>query len=170
MPIRALPGFPETQIAYEYCVGAAQKAFEYPGILQCLSLTGHHVAGLLGTHISPGATKADMDDTFGILRSGGGANYLAWYVVGNFQKHFVYTKVGWTSKANIAKALRGYLNKNANFYVFDTTELAKIHGSGLGIDIHATHAASGVDFAYARAGGKKPKPTTAIAFADFSRI
>lgn len=162
-----MPGFPDTQNVYEYCVAAAQKQMVYPGIQQCISITGFSVFGLLGTHVSPGATADEIDKTLEILKTGGGANYPNWYIVGNFSNFFNYTQVGWNSFAKIASALRKNLSKKATYLVFDTSDISNSVGSW-GIDILATRNTFGVDFAYAKGSGPSPKPTTAIT-ADFSR-
>ena len=149
MPVVAMPGFPATQRVGEYCVAGAQDKIIYPGIQQCISVTGFSVFGLLGAHISPGAKEADIARTFEILKSGGGANYPLWYVVGNFEEHFVHSKVGWTSAAKIVKAMRKNLAKNATWEVCDTSRIASAFS--FGIDIHAARNDFGVDFCYAKA-------------------
>ena len=150
MRITSIPGFPETQSIPEYRVAAAQEKLVFPGVQQCISVTGFSVFGLLGTHVSPGATAEEIEKTFEILRSGGGQNYPIWYVVGNFREHFNYTKVGWNATRKIVKALRENLSKGATYLVFDTSDIANAVG-GFGIDIHATRTTFGVDFGYAKA-------------------
>ena len=168
MSVTALPGFPKTQIIKEFCVGAAQKYIKYPGLQQCISLTGYHVCGLLGAHISPGSSAEEIDEIFQILRTGGGANYLTWYVVGQFQEHFVHTKVGWNSMTNIGKALRKQLAKNAAYYAFDTSKIVLDNDFSWGVDVRAKLDAPEVDFAYAQAFSMNP---TFTAIADgFRRI
>ena len=149
MTVVAMPGFPATQHVGEYCVAGAQDKIVYPGIQQCISVTGFSVFGLLGTHISPGASEADIAKTFEILRSGGAANYPMWYVVGNFDEHFNHTKVGWNSTARIVKAMRKNVAGSATWQVCDTSRLASEFS--FGIDIHATRGTFGVSFAYAKA-------------------
>ena len=158
MTIKTLPGFPESQNCVEYTVGAAQKEFIYPAIQQCISLTGFNIGGLLGTHISPGSSAEDVEQLLNALRSGGGANYPDWYIVGQFQEHFKYTKVKWTSIEKIVKTLRMKLSKTANFYAFDTSPIVSKNRWNWGVDIKANRAPFGVNFSYAKSGGAKTKP------------
>lgn len=162
MAIVTLPGFPDSQTCLEYTVGAAHKKFIYPGIQQCISLTGFNVAGLLGTHISPGSSKLDIDTILHALRSGGGENFSDWYIVGQFQEHFKHSKVKWTSFDKIVKDLRKQLSKTANFYVFDTTPIVNAQQWTWGIDIQAEHTPFEAKFSYAKASGPKIKNFTAI--------
>lgn len=162
MAIRTLPGFPESQTCLEYMVGAAHKKFMYPGIQQCISLTGFNVAGLLGAHISPGSSKLDIDAILRALRSGGGENYPDWYIVGQFQEHFKYSKVKWNSLDKIVNDLRKQLGKKANFYAFDTGDIVKRQKWSWGIDIQAEHTPFEAKFSYAKAGGARTKAFTPI--------
>ena len=168
MAIIALPGFPDKQIAPEYCVGAAYDTFVYPGIQQCLTLTGFHVAGMLGTHISPGITAQELAKTFEILRAGGGGQYLSWYLVGMFDEHFKHSKVGWNSTKNIAKTLRKELRKTANFYAYDTTQAAKDNNWTWGVSVYAKKKTFEVEVSYAKSGGQAnvAKPDNAIVIDD----
>lgn len=168
MSVTALTGFPRTQIIKEFCVGAAQKYIRYPGLQQCISLTGYHVCGLLGAHISPGSSAEEIDEIFQILRTGGGANYMTWYVVGQFQEHFVHTKVGWNSMTAIGKALRKQLAKNAGYYALDTSKIVTDNDFSWGVDVRATRAPPEVDFAWAQAFSDN-KTFTPMAD-DFRRI
>ncbi|MGB1239245.1 MAG: hypothetical protein ACPG4U_13590 [Pseudomonadales bacterium] len=165
MPIQALPGFPPTQNIVEYCIGSAKDSCVYPRILQCLSITGFTKQGLIGTHISPGATEEDLKQTFETLRTGGGSNIKQWYIVGNFQKHFQDTKVGWTSVAKIAKRLRKEFDSGAVYQIADTTALLKSPGCSWGIDICAKRESTSVSYTFARAGGAKDKPFTELGIA-----
>ena len=162
MTVQALQGFPDSQMCFEYTVGAARNEFLYPGIQQCISLTGFNVSGLLGTHISPGSSTLDIDKTFNVLRSGGGANYPDWYIVGQFEEHFKHTKVNWNSIDKIVKSLRKNLSKTANLHFFDTSPIVKREGWSWGIDIKAERAVFGIDFSYAKPGGLNTKLFTSM--------
>ena len=152
MTIVSMPGCPPSQSLVEYTVGAAQNECVYPGILQCLSITGFSAQGLLGTHISPGISEEDLEMTFNVLRSGGAIGFAAWYVVGNFPKHFTDIKIKkWNSMTKIAKEIRSRLNKSASIYMYDISPLPD-SGSGFGLDIFARHGVHGVAFLYGRAG------------------
>jgi len=171
MTVKALPGFTPSQSVFEYCVAAAQDELVYPGILQCISITGYSVGGLIGTHVSPGATEEDLQNTFQILRSGAGRNFDTWYVVGNFTKHFTYIKVPWWNTARkIKSALRKNLSKSAKYWAFNTDTIEG-SGSGFGIDVIATRGASGVEIAYAKASRQGDKPRQPISsLVDLSAI
>jgi len=145
---KALSGCPQQQTIVEYCVGSAQDRIVYPGIMQCLSITSWSIGGLLGAHVSPGSSEQDIAEIFQMLRTGGGANMHVWYIVGNFQKHFQYTKVGWNSRAKIAKALRKSLKKNAVVETLCTTELPNQYS--FGVNIHAIRGTGEVTFAYCK--------------------
>lgn len=160
MAIVSMPGCPPSQSLVEYTVGAAQNECIYPGILQCLSITGFSVHGLLGTHVSPGISEDDLDMTFNVLRSGGAIGFPMWYVVGNFPKHFADIKIKkWNSMTKIAKEIRSRLNKSASIYMFDVSSLPN-SSSGFGLDIFARHGVHGVAFSYGRAGrsGRQQAP------------
>jgi hypothetical protein len=161
-----MPGFLPSQSVSEYFVAAAQDRLVYPGILQCISITGFSVGGLIGAHVSPGATGEELRKTFEILRSGGGKNFDVWYVVGNFTKHFQYTKVEWwKTSRKIKSALRDNLSKNAKYWAFNTSTIEG-SDSGFGINVIAMHTASGVQFSYAKTVGSKkqnqPQPSHSI--------
>ena len=158
-----MPGFLPSQSVVEYCVAAAQDKLVYPGILQCISITGYSVGGMIGAHVSPGATEEELKKTFETLLTGGGRNFDTWYVVGNFAKHFAHTGVAWwKTSGKIKSALRANLSKSAKYWAFDTSTIEG-SGSGFGIDVIATHSASGVEFSYSKAGGAKVgKPTHSI--------
>lgn len=164
MPTKMLKGFPEEQVCIEYTAGAAQKKFTYPGIIQCLSLTGVNEVGLLGTHISPGSSKADIEQLLNALRSGGGENFPHWYVVGQFQQHFKHSKVKWTSINKIVLALQKKLSKTAKFHVFDTSPIVDKEHWSWGIDIQVKRGATVLtpQVSYAKAGGSKTKAFTQI--------
>ena len=162
MAIYTLPGFPDSQTCVEYAVGVSRKKFLYPGVAQCLSLTGFNVSGLLGTHISPGSTRLDIEGIMRALRAGGGENFPDWYIVGQFQEHFQHSRINWTSIKNIVKDLRKQLGKKANFYVFDTSPIVEKHDWAWGIDIQAEHTPFAAKFSYAKAKGPQSQPFTAI--------
>lgn len=165
MRVATLPGFPDNQDkVFEYTVAAAKNRLTYPGIQQCLSVTGVRPAGLLGAHVSPGASKEEIAETFKILTKLGGKFYPTWYVVGNFEQHFTYSGVGWNTALSIAGAMRENLGQGLTYYFLDTTTISKDYS--FGIDIRATRAGSGsgVDFAYAKAGGSAMKPFTQIPY------
>lgn len=51
----------------EYKVGKASQSCVYAGIAQCFAIAGWTQTGMLCTHVSPGATQADIADTFASL-------------------------------------------------------------------------------------------------------
>lgn len=152
----------------EYAVGTATSDIVYPGIAQCITVTGWHPTYLVGAHISPGADADFRETTLGYLEKLGGKHILFWYVVGNFREFFTHTRVGsktaiegharkeWAQASDVVDALRKEMDKQAVYTVADTTVIAdKV--DGYGIDIRATHAPSGVEFeyaAYAEAGAE----------------
>lgn len=166
MRVKAKPDFADSQSICEYVVASARRRCVYPGIIQCVSLTGLRPdAGLLGTHISPGASQEEIDKTFEILITGGAANCTKWYLVGNFQQHYQYTKVGWTSQQKIAKAMRQHFGKQPSYYSIDTSELVKELGYSWGIDIYADFNTTEVVFSQTKAASRSTLPPTPIPIA-----
>lgn len=148
--IVSLEGMPPEQRVVEYCVGSAQNRFVFPGIMQCITITGWTVGGMVGTHISPGASKEEIDDTFARLNTGGGKTIQHWYIVGNFDQHAQHTKVGWTSASKIGKSARKALNKSGTYLARNTSpESAQF---SWGINVYADHGPGGITFAYSKSG------------------
>jgi hypothetical protein len=88
----------------EYCVGQASTTCLYPGIAQCFAIAGWLKGEMLCTHVSPGATKEEIDTTFEYLRDMGGDQAQRWYVVGPFTNHFAVVKAQWRSVGPSARA------------------------------------------------------------------
>jgi hypothetical protein len=120
----------------EYCVGQASKTCVYPGIAQCFAIAGWSHAGMLCTHVSPGATSGEIDATFQHLNNMGGAQVQRWYVVGPFTDHFASTTAQWRSVQDIKKSFKKLKNKNAEHWILDVT--AERQAFSWGIDIQAT--------------------------------
>jgi hypothetical protein len=120
----------------EYCVGQASRTCVYPGIAQCFAIAGWTKAGMLCTHVSPGATSEEMDATFEHLRNLGGHQAQRWYVVGPFTEHFAVAKAQWRSVEAIKKTFKQLKNKNAERWILDVT--AERQAFSWGIDIQAT--------------------------------
>ncbi|MFM0632784.1 hypothetical protein [Paraburkholderia xenovorans] len=157
----------------EYTVAAARTQLTYPAIQQCISITGFNAYGLLGAHVSPGANNKQIAETFKILIEHGGKSYPTWYVVGNFEQHFKWTKVGWNSTLKIAGAMRDNLGELLTYYSLDTSAVSKGPVNdpwSWGIDIRATHTTSGVEFAYAKALGPNTKTFTTIPDVFFIQV
>ena len=137
------------QSLVEYTVGQALQTCTYPGIAQCFAIAGWTQSAMLCTHVSPGATKADMATTFESLRGMGGDQVLYWYVVGPFNEHFAVQKAQWRSVKDIKKTFESQLkNKAASHFVLDATgeRNTKVLDPGFtiprtfsGIDIRAEH-------------------------------
>jgi hypothetical protein len=120
-------------------VGQASKTCIYPGIAQCFAIAGWTQTGMLCTHVSPGATKEDITDTFASLRDMGGDTVMHWYVVGPFTPHFAVTKAQWRSVKNIKKTfVKEFKNKTANHWIFNATSERNTKRLYDGIDIPMT--------------------------------
>lgn len=174
--VAMLDGVPESQNnVTEYTVAAAKNQLIYPGIQQCISLTGFSASGLLGAHVSPGASKDEIADTFGILIENDAKSCATWYIVGNFQQHFQSTKVGWNSTLKIAGAMRENLGQLLTYYSLDTSAVSKGPVNdpwSWGIDIRVVRTElGGIEFAYAKAlGNPKTKTFTTIPDQFFIRV
>jgi hypothetical protein len=106
----------------EYTVGMATHSCVYPGIAQCFAIAGWSQAGMLCTHVSPGASKSDIDDTFDALRNMGGSQATCWYVVGPFVQHFAVAKAQWRSVKHIKKTFdNAFKNKTAAHFILDAS-------------------------------------------------
>jgi len=141
------------QVLPEYHVGTASQSCTYPGIAQCFAIAGWTQAGMLCTHVSPGATKADIEATFDYLLQEGGANVQRWYVVGPFTDHFAVAKARWRSVEDIKKTFKkAFGNKNAEHWILDVT--TERNQFSWGIDIQAEHegAMPAAWFSYRQAG------------------
>jgi hypothetical protein len=107
----------------EYHVGKASSTCIYPGIAQCFAIAGWTANSMLCTHVSPGATKDDMDETFASLHDMGGDQALFWYVAGPFTEHFAVTRAQWRSVKAIKKTFKNaFNNKAAAHWILDATE------------------------------------------------
>lgn len=162
MRTTAMPGYKEVQSVTEYYVASAEKKIEYPGIQQCLTITGSTPFGLIGAHVSPGSTREELDGSLTILKSGGIKASSAIYIVGNFDQHFTSSGGIWKSKAQIAKEVRKGLGTNVPIEMFNTSPLSNAAG-GWGVDIHAVWKPDGVDFAWRKWPAAKTAATQAIA-------
>lgn len=123
----------------EYHVGKASETCIYPGIAQCFAIAGWMQSAMLCTHVSPGATKDDISDTFASLRDMGGENVMFWYVVGPFTQHFAVNKAQWRSVKSIKKTFRKeFNNKQADHWILDATSERNTKRLYPGIDIPMT--------------------------------
>lgn len=111
------------QSLVEYTVGAASETCTYPGIAQCFAIAGWTPAGMLCAHVSPGATKEEMEATFDALGTLGGDAVLYWYVVGPFTRHFAVAKACWRSVKDIKKSFqKAFGNKSAKHFILDASD------------------------------------------------
>ena len=139
MAVIAKQGFPEHVSLSERYVGHAQISITYPGMIDCVCVTGYSSAGLLGTHVSPGEDEAELRETLRLLSMAGGKSCSAWTLVGHFSKHLVNTRVAWwNTREKIAKALRASIDKSAVIQLFDSGALYENGGYGHGYDIVVT--------------------------------
>jgi hypothetical protein len=107
----------------EYHVGKASQSCIFPGIAQCFAIAGWTQSGMLCTHVSPGATKDDISQTFAALRDLGGGEVMFWYVVGPFTQHFAVAKAQWRSVKDIKKTFqREFKNTAAAHWALDATD------------------------------------------------
>lgn len=106
----------------EYTVGKAMQTCVFPGIAQCFAIAGWTQTGMLCTHVSPGATGSDIEDTFTALQGMGGSDVLYWYVVGPFTQHFAVAKAKWRSVKDIKQTFKSHFqNKTAAHFILDAT-------------------------------------------------
>ena len=137
------------QSLIEYTVGKALQTCIYPGIAQCFAIAGWTQSAMLCTHVSPGATKDDIANTFASLRGMGGDVVMYWYVVGPFHQHFAVAKAQWRSVNDIKKTFQSeFKNKAAAHFVLDASaeRNTKVLDPGFtiprtfnGIDVRAEH-------------------------------
>ena len=141
-----IPVFTDDRKINEYYVGMAAKRIIYPGMLQCISITSSNNTGLIGTHVSPGATKKNIDDAFRFLNEFGFDNCQTVYVVGNMEIFKMHTKLDeWKSMSGIASAIRGFTNSNIDILMSDVSTLTREYG-GLGLTITAKKENQNVAF------------------------
>jgi len=107
----------------EYHVGKAYSTCVYPGIAQCFAIAGWTQSAMLCTHVSPGATKDDMEATFASLRDMGGDTAMYWYVAGPFSEHFAVAKAQWRTVKAIKKTFqKEFKNKAAAHWILDASD------------------------------------------------
>lgn len=164
-----LPGFVGERKIVEYCAGVAQNEIEYPGIAQCISITGLTTAGMIGAHISPGSTRKNMDDLLQMLRSGGIKTSIAIYVVGNFDEHFSTSNAIWKQKKQMIKELRSTLDTRTVIYSCNTSQFLQNVG-GHSLNIWATRQPTSIQFTYrARTGENRVAPSQLIHRKNFEK-
>jgi|APMI01.1.fsa_nt_gi hypothetical protein len=149
-------------------VGMGNKSCTYPGIQQCFAIAGWTAGGAIGTHVTPGSTKQELNDTFDYLKQLGGKSVRYWYVVGPFVDHFATTTALWKSVKDIQTTFDKFFKNNANNrYILDAREQRKIHTWG--INIRAEHRAweGMIRFSYAPAMGKGSNTYNAFSLNDF---
>lgn len=128
----------------EYTVGKASQTCVYPGIAQCFAIAGWTHSGLLCTHVSPGATKDDMANTFASLRDLGGSEVMYWYVLGPFTQHFAVGKARWRSVKDIKETFKSeFGKKTAAHFILDATAERNTKVTDPGFTIARTF--SGID-------------------------
>lgn len=170
MRVTRITGFGESASIPEYVVGAAQQQLTYPGLSQCISITGYHVGRLLGTHISPGSSAAEIDEHFRALTTDCGAHYPVWYIAGQFQKHFATPKAVMGSMDKFRKTARAKLGRDATLRVFDTSSLTESEGWSFGLDIRARLVDGEPVFSFAKFGGRRDKAFHSLARWYFNRL
>lgn len=139
----------------EYTVGVGRKICTYPGIMQCFAIAGWTPEGMVCTHVSPGATKQDIADTFDFLAENGGKQARYWYVLGPFTDHFKVKKAQWKSKKGIQDTFNKKLGKKSNTrFILDATEERNIHNWGITIRAEHRHWEGMIKFSYAPSMGK----------------
>lgn len=153
MAVKKITGFADSVSVLEYTAGSAQREITYPGLQQCISITGRHNGVILGTHISPGASSDDIEEHFDLLQTGFGPVYPEWYIAGQFQNHYTTPKAVMGSPEAFRKTVRKHLGKTATFYVFDTSALADSIGNW-GINIRAELVGNEPKFSFRKAMGK----------------
>jgi hypothetical protein len=136
----------------EYHVGQASRTCIYPGIAQCFAIAGWKNGEMLCTHVSPGATKEDIDTTFEYLRDMGGDQAQRWYVVGPFTHHFAVVKAQWRSVKAIGKTFKELKNKNADRWILDVTTERNVFSWGIDVKAVPCDWAPVVYFDYKKTG------------------
>jgi hypothetical protein len=147
--VQKIADFGDTASVTEYLAGAAQRQITYPGLQQCISITGYHVGRVLGTHVSPGATSDELDEHFRLLSSECGDHWDIWYVAGQLQNHFSTSTAIINSLGKLRQTLHTKLGKDATYYLFDTSNLSN-DLAGWGVDVRATLVGTKVEFAVAK--------------------
>lgn len=170
MAVVKISNFAESASINEYYVGAAQRVVTYPGLIQCISITGYHIGRIMGTHISPGSSADDISEHFRILTTECGAHYPVWYIAGQFREHFATPKAVMNSMDKFRKMAREKLGKSSTLYVFDTSDLKEEAGFTYGIDIRATLVDGEPKFGFAKKGGRPDKPFKNLAVWYFDRL
>ena len=170
MRVTKIENFADTARVPEYVVGAAAREITYPGLSQCISITGYHVGRVLGTHISPGSTTEEIGEHFRLLSTQCGDHYPAWYIAGQFQKHFATAKAVMSSMDKFRKTVREGLGTDATYYVFDTSALTESEGWSFGIDIRARLVNGEPKFSFAKFGGRLDKAFNNLAVWYFTRL
>jgi len=168
--VKKIEAFADSARVPEYVVGAAQREITYPGLSQCISITGYHVGRVLGTHISPGSTAEEIKEHFRLLSTECGDHFPTWYIAGQFRKHFATSKAVMSSMDKFRKTVRKELGKDATYYVFDTSTLTESEGWSFGIDIRATLTNGEPKFSFAKFGGRRDKPFSNLAAWYFNRL
>ncbi|HDM8045192.1 TPA: hypothetical protein P0E04_005096 [Vibrio campbellii] len=161
----------EEQKVHEYVVSAAGKRIIYPGVIQCITITGVVPnIGIIGTHISPGASKDEIEKTFEILKSGGADGCTSWYLVGNFEQHYEYNKMGWKSDKKIVQYMRSRLGGKARYFSCDISTMAKDFGYTWGTDIYAELDGDRVSFSEKKSASRNKNDECKlirVAFTEF---
>ncbi|WP_104024503.1 hypothetical protein [Vibrio hyugaensis] len=158
----------DEQSVFEYVVSSATKRIIYPGVIQCITITGVVPnIGIIGAHISPGATKSEIEATFDILNTGGSAGCLSWYVMGNFEQHFKYNKFGWKSEKKVLKYISSKLGKNARYFSFDIGTIAKDCCHTWGTDILVELNADEIYFSEKKSASRVDKSEFKLIKSDF---
>ena len=170
MRVTKIAEFGESARVPEYVVGAAQREITYPGLSQCISITGYHVGRVLGTHISPGCTAEEVKEHFRLLSTSCGNHYPTWYIAGQFTKHFATPKAVMGSMDKFRKTVRKELGSDATYHVFDTSSLTETEGWSFGIDIRAELQNDGLKFGFAKFGGRRDKAFHNLALWYFKRM
>jgi hypothetical protein len=133
---------------FESSTASADRKVAYPGILQCITLTGVTSTGLVGAHISPGQSPESIRDQCGYLNELGASRCLDWYLVGNIMIHASCSQAkdkGWVSTGSIVQHLKSELETAAPFYAYDTSLEASSTGiTGAGLTIAAELIDSGL--------------------------
>lgn len=170
MRVKLINGFPPSARITEYLVGAAQEEITYPGLSQCISITGYHVGRILGTHISPGSTQEEIDEHFRLLTTACGDHYGVWYIAGQFRNHFATPKAVMSSMEKLRQTTREKLGNNSALHVYDTSALTQTEGWSWGLDIRATLVEGEPKFAFAKFGGGQDKRFKNLALWYFDRL
>ena len=170
MRVTSIPTFAATASIPEYVFGAAQQEITYPGLSQCISITGYGVGRLVGTHISPGSTVDEIDAHFSLLRDASTNCQPTWYIAGQFTKHFATAKAVMNTWDKFRKTVRTKLGDASAYYVFDTSKLTEEAGWSFGLDIRATLVDGAPKFCFAKFGGRKDKPFKNLALFYFNRL